>query len=134
MADWVDELARKTKQKYDDQRLSDQRYVMEQKQKQAAGTAFMRQLYKALDEAGKEFNLKMSGVPIIAVQSMDKSITTRASITQKAQKAVEARYNEEMFTVHLVGPDPGMADEFPLATFRRKSEPGEPPESNRNPS
>jgi len=115
MADWVDELVRKTKQKYGDQRVTDEKYVLEQKQKQAAGTAFMKRLYKSLDEARKEFNLKMGGASVISVQSADKSITTRATFTQKAQKTVEARYSDQLFSIDISGPDDGMSDEFPLS-------------------
>ena len=61
MADWIDDLVSKTKQKYDDRRISDQKYVVEEQQKQAAGKQFMQRLVDQLRSGANNLIQKWRG-------------------------------------------------------------------------
>ena len=58
MSDWLDDAVKKAKEKYDTERIQDEKFVQEQKLKQQLGDGFNRDLHQWLTKNIADFNTK----------------------------------------------------------------------------
>ncbi|MGA2902660.1 MAG: hypothetical protein ABSD98_02430 [Candidatus Korobacteraceae bacterium] len=101
MADWMDELVQKAKQKYDDQRTQDKKYVIEDEQKKAAGKRFMETFSTTLQKSVNDFNTRMGGERIISVEDRGDTVLIVANLTRRDIRTMEVTYSEPLFSVSI---------------------------------
>jgi len=114
MADWIDDLVRNLKQKYNDQRTSDQKYVLEENQKHAAGRQFMATFQEDLQKYIREFNARMGGSSVFSLDLGNGSLTVKAQLTLQEMKTTTLRYLEPLFQVAMSSPGSAVEKIFRL--------------------
>jgi hypothetical protein len=99
MTDWLDELAKKAKERYQDQRQSDERFNTEQKLKVALGEKFWRDLIATLDSQSREFNAHFGASVVSMVRQGSHSSQVLAQFTKEARKAASVSFAQDRHAI-----------------------------------
>jgi hypothetical protein len=101
MADWIDDLAQKAKDKYTGQRQEDEKFNREQKLKEALSNDFWKKLYGALEASIAEFNKAFGSPAIVMTSAGQSSVALAARFTAKDKRTATANFQPDKHRIFV---------------------------------
>ena len=95
MADWMDELVKRTKEKFGPQQLEDEKFLREERLKRELGLRFYNELRAWLRRVERNFNAKY-GASVLIVTEAGQGISIMGTLTRNQSRVVSLSYNDRL--------------------------------------
>jgi|ERR1035438_4546905 hypothetical protein len=95
MADWMDELVKRTKEKFGPQQLEDEKFLREERLKRELGLRFYNELRAWLRRVEKDFNAKY-GASVLIVTEAGQGISIMGTLTRNKSCVASLSYNDRL--------------------------------------
>ena len=95
MADWMDELVKRTKEKFGPQQLEDEKFLREERLKRELGLRFYNELRAWLRRVERDFNAKY-GASVLIVTEAGQGISIMGTLTRNQSRVVSLSYNDRL--------------------------------------
>jgi hypothetical protein len=95
MTDWMDQIVKRTKQKFGPQQLEDEKFLREQKLKHELGIRFYNELRSWLHRIEKEFNTRY-GASVLVVTEAGQAISILGALTRNQSRVAGLSYNAQL--------------------------------------
>ena len=95
MANWMDELVKRTKEKFGPQQLEDEKFLREERLKRELGLRFYNELRAWLRRVERDFNAKY-GASVLIVTEAGQGISIMGTLTRNQSRVVSLSYNDRL--------------------------------------